>query len=198
MATETTREIPKTPPRASGVEILELQNMTISELARLAQGLEIQSYGSLRKQELIFSIIQAQTAKNGLILAKGVLEILEDGFGFLRSPNYNYLPGPDDIYVSHSQIKRFNLRTGDTISGQIRPPKNDEKYFALIRVEAVNFEDPEQSKQKTLFDNLTPAASPGTSEAGIRFERLFNTNHEPAHPHRQRSAWNGSSASLYG
>ncbi len=156
MATETTREIPKSPPRASGVEILELQNMTISELARLAQGLEIQSYGSLRKQELIFSIIQAQTAKNGLILAKGVLEILEDGFGFLRSPNYNYLPGPDDIYVSHSQIKRFNLRTGDTISGQIRPPKNDEKYFALIRVEAVNFEDPELAKQKTLFDNLTP------------------------------------------
>jgi transcription termination factor Rho len=156
MATETTREYPKAPPRASGVEVLELQNMTISELARLAQGLEIQSYGSLRKQELIFSIIQAQTAKNGLILAKGVLEILEDGFGFLRSPNYNYLPGPDDIYVSHSQIKRFNLRTGDTISGQIRPPKNDEKYFALIRVEAVNFEDPEQSKQKTLFDNLTP------------------------------------------
>lgn len=156
MATETTREVPKAPPRAGGVDILELQNMTISELARLARSLEIQSYGSLRKQELIFAIIQAQTAKNGLILAKGVLEILEDGFGFLRSPNYNYLPGPDDIYVSHSQIKRFNLRTGDTISGQIRPPKNDEKYFALIRVEGVNFEDPEQAKQKTLFDNLTP------------------------------------------
>ena len=156
MATETTREIPKSLPRTSGVDILELQKLTVAELARLAQGLEIQGYGSLRKQELIFSIIQAQTAKNGFILAKGVLEILEDGFGFLRSPNYNYLPGPDDIYVSHSQIKRFNLRRGDTISGQIRPPKNDEKYFALIRVEAVNFEDPELAKQKTLFDNLTP------------------------------------------
>ncbi|MBB31827.1 MAG: transcription termination factor Rho [Gemmatimonadetes bacterium] len=138
------------------MDILELQNMTIAELSKLAQGFNIQGYSSLRKQELIFSIIQAQTEKSGLIFAKGVLEILEDGFGFLRSPNYNYLPGPDDIYVSHSQIKRFNLRTGDTISGQIRPPKNDEKYFALIRVEAVNFTDPEQAKQKILFDNLTP------------------------------------------
>jgi len=137
------------------MDIIDLQKMTIAELSKLAQNLSIQGYSSLRKQELIFSILQAQTEKSGLIFAQGVLEILEDGFGFLRSPSYNYLPGPDDIYVSHSQIKRFNLRTGDTISGQIRPPKNDEKYFALIRVEAVNFEDPEQAKQKILFDNLT-------------------------------------------
>ena len=155
MATQT-KETPRASKETSGMDILELQNMTIAELSKLAQGFNIQGYSSLRKQELIFSIIQAQTEKSGLIFAKGVLEILEDGFGFLRSPNYNYLPGPDDIYVSHSQIKRFNLRTGDTISGQIRPPKNDEKYFALIRVEAVNFTDPEQAKQKILFDNLTP------------------------------------------
>ena len=155
MATQI-KETPRASKETSGMDILELQNMTIAELSKLAQGFNIQGYSSLRKQELIFSIIQAQTEKSGLIFAKGVLEILEDGFGFLRSPNYNYLPGPDDIYVSHSQIKRFNLRTGDTISGQIRPPKNDEKYFALIRVEAVNFTDPEQAKQKILFDNLTP------------------------------------------
>ncbi len=149
MTVETSTEV-------SNLDILELQKMTIPELSKLAQKLNIQGYSSLRKQELIFSVIQAQTEKSGLIFAQGVLEILEDGFGFLRSPNYNYLPGPDDIYVSHSQIKRFNLRTGDTVSGQIRPPKNDEKYFALIRVEAVNLEDPDQAKQKILFDNLTP------------------------------------------
>ena len=105
---------------------------------------------------MIFSILQAQTEKSGLIFGQGVLEVLDDGFGFLRSPAYNYLPGPDDIYVSPSQMKRFNLLTGDTVSGQIRPPKNDEKYFALIRVEAVNFEDPEAAKHKILYDNLTP------------------------------------------
>jgi transcription termination factor Rho len=149
--------VKEAPAKASAkMDIIELQNTTIPGLNKLAQSLGIQGYSSLRKQELIFAIIQAQTEKSGLIFAQGVLEILEDGFGFLRSPNYNYLPGPDDIYVSHSQIKRFNLRTGDTVSGQIRPPKNDEKYFALIRVEAVNFEDPELAKQKTLFDNLTP------------------------------------------
>ncbi|MCZ6636454.1 MAG: transcription termination factor Rho [bacterium] len=138
------------------MDMQELQKLTIPLLNKQAQGLEIQGYSSLRKQELIFSILQAQTEKGGLIFAEGVLDILEDGFGFLRSPKYNYLPGPDDIYVSHSQIKRFNLRTGDTISGQIRPPRGDEKYFALIRVEAVNYGDPEQAKQKILFDNLTP------------------------------------------
>ncbi|MBT4136530.1 MAG: transcription termination factor Rho [Candidatus Latescibacteria bacterium] len=138
------------------MDIIELQKLTIPELNKQAQSLNIQGYSGLRKQELIFTILQAQTEKSGLIFAQGVLDILEDGFGFLRSPNYNYMPGPDDIYVSHSQIKRFNLRTGDTISGQIRPPRGDEKYFALIRVEAVNFEDPENAKQKILFDNLTP------------------------------------------
>ncbi|MBI2950653.1 transcription termination factor Rho [bacterium] len=138
------------------LNIAELQKMTMSELTKLAIDLNIPGYSSLRKQEMIFSILQAQTEKSGLIFGQGVLEILEDGFGFLRSPAYNYLPGPDDIYVSPSQMKRFNLRTGDTVSGQIRPPKNDEKYFALIRVEAVNFEDPEVAKQKILYDNLTP------------------------------------------
>ena len=138
------------------LNIAELQKMTMAELTKLAIDLNIPGYSSLRKQEMIFSILQAQTEKSGLIFGQGVLEILEDGFGFLRSPASNYLPGPDDIYVSPSQMKRFNLRTGDTVSGQIRPPKNDEKYFALIRVEAVNFEDPEVAKQKILYDNLTP------------------------------------------
>jgi len=138
------------------LNIVELQKMTIADLGKLASSLGIQGYSGLRKQELIFSILQAKTEKSGLIFAQGVLEVLEDGFGFLRSPNDNYLPGPNDIYFSHSQIKRFNLRTGDTVSGQIRPPKGDEKYFALLRVEAVNFEDPEKAKQKVLFDNLTP------------------------------------------
>jgi transcription termination factor Rho len=111
---------------------------------------------NLRKQELIFKILEAQAEKNGLIFAEGVLEVLPDGFGFLRAPNYNYLPGPDDIYVSPSQIRRFDLRTGDTVSGQVRPPKEGERYFALLKVEAVNFENPEAIKDKTLFDNLTP------------------------------------------
>jgi transcription termination factor Rho len=110
----------------------------------------------MRKQEVIFALLQAQTEKNGLIYGEGVLEILPDGFGFLRAPDYSYLPGPDDIYVSPSQIRRFNLKTGDTVSGQIRPPKENERYFALLKVEAVNFEDPEKSRDKILFDNLTP------------------------------------------
>src|SRR5439155_1696228 len=116
----------------------------------------IQGTSGLRKQELIFKILEAQTEKNGLIFAEGVLEILPEGYGFLRAPSYNYLPGPDDIYVSPSQIKRFDLHTGDTVSGQVRPPKEGERYFALLRVEAVNFESPEAAKDKILFDNLTP------------------------------------------
>ncbi|MDP6041195.1 MAG: transcription termination factor Rho [Candidatus Latescibacteria bacterium] len=151
------------------MNMFELQELTIPELNKHAQALSIQGYSSLRKQELIFSILQAQTEKSGLIFSQGVLDILEDGFGFLRSPNYNYLPGPDDIYVSHSQIKRFNLRTGDTISGQIRTPRGDEKFFALLRVEAVNFEDPEAAKQKTLFDNLTP----------LHPDERINLEHDP-------------------
>ena len=137
------------------MNIIELQRMNILDLQELAIKMEVDDYAVLRKQELIFAILKSQTEKTGLIFAQGVLEVLEEGFGFLRSPSYNYLPGPDDIYVSHSQIKRFGLRTGDTISGQIRPPKNEEKYFALLRVEAINFEDPEVTKQKTIFENLT-------------------------------------------
>jgi transcription termination factor Rho len=138
------------------MDLIELKTKTISDLLSIAQDLDLQGTSGLRKQELIFKILEAQTEKNGLIFAEGVLEILPEGYGFLRSPDYNYLPGPDDIYVSPSQIKRFDLRTGDTISGQVRPPKEGERYFALLRVEAVNFESPEIAKEKILFDNLTP------------------------------------------
>ena len=141
--------------RTQKMNIVELQRMNILDLQKLAKKLEVVDCTSLRKQELIFAILKHQTERSGLIFAQGTLEVLEEGFGFLRSPSYNYLPGPDDIYVSHSQIKRFSLRTGDTISGQIRPPKNDEKYFALLRVEAINFDDPEVTKNKTIFENLT-------------------------------------------
>jgi transcription termination factor Rho len=138
------------------MDIAELKSKTISELLKVAHELSLSGVSALRKQELIFRILEAQTEKNGYIFAAGVLEILPEGYGFLRSPTYNYLPGPDDIYVSPSQIKKFDLRTGDTVSGQIRPPKDTEKYFALLRVEAVNFENPEVAKEKILFDNLTP------------------------------------------
>ncbi len=141
--------------KTSKMNIVELQRMNILDLQELAKKLEVSEFTVLRKQELIFAILKHQTERSGLIFAQGTLEVLEEGFGFLRSPTYNYLPGPDDIYVSHSQIKRFSLRTGDTISGQIRPPKNDEKYFALLRVEAINFDDPEVTKSKTIFENLT-------------------------------------------
>jgi transcription termination factor Rho len=136
--------------------IAEMKGKTVSELVQVAQELNIAGASGMRKQELMFKILEAQTQKNGLIFAEGVLEILPEGYGFLRSPDYNYLPGPDDIYVSPSQIKRFDLRTGDTVSGQVRPPKDGERYFALLRVEAVNFESPELAKEKILFDNLTP------------------------------------------
>ncbi|RMD97018.1 MAG: transcription termination factor Rho [Calditrichaeota bacterium] len=138
------------------MDISELKALKISELTKLAQELNIQGSTGLKKQELIFRILEEQTKKEGLIFAEGVLEVLPDGYGFLRSPDYNYLPGPDDIYVSPSQIKRFGLRTGDTVSGQIRPPKENERFFALLKVEAVNFENPEAAKSKILFDNLTP------------------------------------------
>ena len=136
--------------------ISELKHNNITELTTVARDLKISGVSGLRKQELIFRILQAQAEKEGLIFGEGVLETLPEGFGFLRSPDYNYLPGPDDIYVSSTQIRRFDLRTGDTVSGQVRPPKDNEKYFALVKVEAVNFESPEQSKKKILFDNLTP------------------------------------------
>ncbi|MGZ3560056.1 MAG: transcription termination factor Rho [Thermodesulfobacteriota bacterium] len=130
--------------------------MKINDLYKIAKELNVEGASGMRKQELIFAILQAQTEKNGLIFGEGVLEILPDGFGFLRAPDYNYLPGPDDIYISPSQIRRFNLRTGDTVSGQIRPPKDTERYFAMLKVELVNYEDPEVARDKILFDNLTP------------------------------------------
>jgi transcription termination factor Rho len=133
-----------------------LKDKKIAELAALAKEMNIDGMAAMRKQELIFSILQAQTEQNGLISGEGVLEILPDGFGFLRAPDYNYLPGPDDIYVSPSQIRRFNLRTGDVVAGQIRPPKEGERYFALLKVETINFEEPEKARDKILFDNLTP------------------------------------------
>lgn len=138
------------------MDLAQLKKMKISELTKLANELEIQGISGLRKQELIFKILEARTNKDGFIFSEGVLEVLPDGYGFLRSPNYNYLPSPDDIYVSPSQIKRFGLQTGDTVSGQIRPPKDNERFYALLRVEAVNFENPEEIKNKILFDNLTP------------------------------------------
>jgi transcription termination factor Rho len=138
------------------LDIRALKDMSISDLTRIAKELEVENPAGMRKQDLIFKILQAQTEREGLIFGEGVLEILPDGYGFLRAPEYNYLPGPDDIYVSPSQIRRFNLRTGDTVSGQIRPPREGERYFALIKVEAVNFEPPEMAQEKILFDNLTP------------------------------------------
>jgi len=138
------------------VNLQDLKNKKISELNGIARDLSIEGASGLRKQDLIFAILNAQTEQNGSIYGEGVLEILQDGFGFLRAPDYNYLPGPDDIYVSPSQIRRFNLRTGDTVSGQIRPPKEGERYFALLKVETINFETPEAGRDKTLFDNLTP------------------------------------------
>ena len=130
--------------------------MSITELAQQADDLNIDDLSGLRKQELIYKILQAQAAKSGMIFSQGVLETLPEGFGFLRAPEYNYLPGPDDVYVSPSQIRRFDLNTGDTVSGQVRPPKEGERYFALIKVESVNFESTEVAKTKILFDNLTP------------------------------------------
>jgi transcription termination factor Rho len=136
--------------------IAELKEKNITELSRIARTLEIPGTSGLRKQDLIFKILQAQSEKEGHIFAEGVLEILPDGYGFLRSPDYNYLPGPDDIYVSPSQIRKFDLKTGDSISGNVRPPHEGEKYFALVKIEAINFESPEETRNKILFDNLTP------------------------------------------
>lgn len=138
------------------MNIVELKDMKINALTQMAKKFKVEGAAGMRKQELIFSLLQAQIEKNGLIYGEGTLEILPDGFGFLRAPDCNYLPGPDDIYVSPSQIRRFNLRTGDTVSGQIRQPKDTERYFALLKVEAVNYEDPEEAREKILFDNLTP------------------------------------------
>ncbi|MEK7825033.1 MAG: transcription termination factor Rho [Nitrospirota bacterium] len=138
------------------MNLTELKGKSIADLNEVSKDLKIEGASSLRKQELIFAILQAQAEKNGVIYGEGVLEILPDGFGFLRSTDYNYLPGPDDIYISPSQIRRFNLRTGDIVSGQVRPPKESERYFALLKVESINFEDPEIARDKILFDNLVP------------------------------------------
>ncbi|MEK7751494.1 MAG: transcription termination factor Rho, partial [Acidobacteriota bacterium] len=138
------------------MDLVELKEMSIQKLNQTAKDLNVSGAAGLRKQELIFQILKAQAEKAGLIFSEGVLECLPDGFGFLRAPEYNYLPGPDDVYVSPSQIRRFDLRTGDTVSGQIRPPKEGERYFALIKVDAINFEPPEEARNKIFFDNLTP------------------------------------------
>ena len=141
---------------AESLNIKELKDLNIQALNQIAQELEIEGASGMRKQELIFQILKAQTERSGLIFSEGVLETLPDGFGFLRAPEYNYLPGPDDIYVSPSQIRKFDLHTGDTVSGQVRPPKEGERYFALIKVEAINFEHPEVARERTFFENLTP------------------------------------------
>ena len=143
-------------PKEGALNLKTLKEKKINELAQIAKNFNVEGASNMRKQELIFAILGAQTEQNGFVYGEGVLEILPDGFGFLRAPDYNYLPGPDDIYISPSQIRRFNLRTGDVVSGQIRPPKEGERYFALLKVEAINYEEPEKARDKILFDNLTP------------------------------------------
>jgi transcription termination factor Rho len=161
-AAETSQEpqkpAPHPPPRrpGEGLNITDLKDMSIQKLTQIAKDMTVTGATGMRKQELIFQILKAQTELSGFIFSEGVLEVLPDGFGFLRAPDYNYLPGPDDIYVSPSQIRKFDLQTGDTVSGQIRPPKEGERYFALIKVEAVNFEAPDQARDKLFFENLTP------------------------------------------
>jgi len=153
----TPAEAAKPAKRAEqGLNIGELKDMSIAKLTQIAKDLKVDGATGMRKQDLIFQILKAQTEQSGFIFSEGVLEVLPDGFGFLRAPDYNYLPGPDDIYVSPSQIRKFDLQTGDTVSGQIRPPKEGERYFALIKVEAVNFESPDQARDKLFFENLTP------------------------------------------
>src|ERR671918_3160419 len=151
-----TRAVESEAVEDNGLNLKALKEKKISELAMIGKNFNIEGAANMRKQELIFAILQAQTEQNGHIYGEGVLETLPDGFGFLRAPDYNYLPGPDDIYVSPSQIRKFDLRTGDTVSGQVRPPKEGERYFALIKVEAINFEPPDVAKDKVFFDNLTP------------------------------------------
>jgi transcription termination factor Rho len=155
--TDTAAETaPVSSGRAKGLNIGELKDMSIQKLTQIAKDLSVAGATGMRKQDLIFQILKAQTEQSGFIFSEGVLEVLPDGFGFLRAPDYNYLPGPDDIYVSPSQIRKFDLQTGDTVSGQIRPPKEGERYFALIKVEAVNFESPDTARDKLFFENLTP------------------------------------------
>ncbi len=155
-AAVTAGEAPTATLEQSTLDLTSLKEMSVTALTKIAREHEIPGATGMRKQELIFEILKARAEKSGLIFSEGVLEVLPDGFGFLRAPDYNYLPGPDDIYVSPSQIRKFDLHTGDTVSGQIRPPKDGERYFALIKVEAVNFEPPERAREKVFFENLTP------------------------------------------
>ncbi len=141
---------------AERLHVQSLKAMPLPELLEFAKSMDVENVSELRKQDLIFALLNAQTEKRGRIFAEGVLEILDDGFGFLRASDQSYQAGPDDIYVSPSQIRRFNLRTGDTVEGQVRPPKESERYFALLKVETINFEEPEKARGKTVFDNLTP------------------------------------------
>ena len=170
------------------LDLVELKDMSIQKLNDVAKGMNIAGAAGLRKQELIFKILQTQAEKSGLIFSEGVLECLPDGFGFLRAPEYNYLPGPDDVYVSPSQIRRFDLRTGDTISGQIRPPKEGERYFALIKVDAINFEPPRKRATRIFFDNLTPLYPNEAAEAGNRPRQLFRPRDGSVDSHRQGPA----------
>ena len=162
--------------------------MSIQKLNQIAKDLGVTGTAGLRKQELIFKILQTQAEKSGLIFSEGVLECLPDGFGFLRAPEYNYLPGPDDVYVSPSQIRRFDLRTGDTISGQIRPPKEGERYFALIKVDAINFEPPEEARNKIFFDNLTPLYPNERLKLETITRQLLRPRDGSADAHRQGPA----------
>jgi transcription termination factor Rho len=155
-AAATATQAPAQAAPAQTISLSAMKEMNISALTKIAKELEIAGATGMRKQELIFEILRVRAEKSGNIFSEGVLETLPDGFGFLRAPDYNYLPGPDDIYVSPSQIRKFDLQTGDTVSGQIRPPKEGERYFALIKVEAVNFEAPDQAREKLFFENLTP------------------------------------------
>ncbi len=158
--------------RPEVIDLATLKEMSVTELTRIAKQLDVPGATGMRKQELIFEILRARAEKSGLIFSEGVLEVLPDGFGFLRAPDYNYLPGPDDIYVSPSQIRKFDLHTGDTVSGQIRSPKEGERYFALIKVEAVNFEPPEKAREKVFFENLTPLYPQGRIQLETEAENL--------------------------
>src|SRR5690242_20845994 len=155
---DTPQDVRPAGPRrqGEGLNITDLKDMSIQKLTQIAKDMNVAGATGMRKQDLIFQILKAQAEQSGFIFSEGVLEVLPDGFGFLRAPDYNYLPGPDDIYVSPSQIRKFDLQTGDSVSGQIRSPKEGERYFALIKVEAVNFEAPDQAREKLFFENLTP------------------------------------------
>ena len=164
-AAESTAAAEAAASRGKGLNIGELKDMSIQKLTQIAKDLNVAGATGMRKQDLIFQILKAQTEQSGFIFSEGVLEVLPDGFGFLRAPDYNYLPGPDDIYVSPSQIRKFDLQTGDTVSGQIRPPKEGERYFALIKVEAVNFESPEPSARQAVLREPDAALSAGARQA---------------------------------